>query len=120
MPVLLDSPTVVDAAGTLPKEIAEYVGRASTGEMGVSIAHMRSPAGWSEPSQTPEFDEWSLVVAGVLVVEHEGGTIEVAKGAAVFVPAGETVRYRTPEGAEYVAICRPAFAPDLVHRSDDG
>lgn len=119
MPTLINTPVTVDAAGTPPKTIAEYVGRASTGASAVSIAWMRSPAGWSEPAQTPEFDEYTVVIAGSLTVEHDGGTLEVATGEAVAVPAGERVRYRTPEGAEYLAVCHPAFSPELVHREPD-
>jgi ethanolamine utilization protein EutQ (cupin superfamily) len=116
MPKLLNTPVIVEAAGTPPKKIAEYVGRASTDTPAMSIAWMRSPEGWSEPAQAPEFDEYSIVIGGSLVVEHDGSTLEVRAGEAILVPAGERVRYRTPEGAEYLAVCLPAFSPDLVHR----
>ena len=118
-PTLLASPSRVEAAGEPPKVIDEYVGRVNSGTDAVSVAHMRSPAGWAEPGQTPEFDEYTLVLDGVLHVEHEGGTLEVAAGQAVMAPAGEWVRYATPAGAEYVAVCLPAFAPGLAHRDDD-
>ncbi len=118
MPKLIASPTVVHAAGNKPKEIREYVGRVNTGTSAASIAHMRSPGGWVEPGQRPEFDEYTLVLRGTLRVEHEGGVIEVRAGQAVSTRAGEWVRYSTPdlEGAEYVAVCLPAFSPDTVHR----
>ena len=98
------------------KLIDEYVGRASTQSEGVSVAHMRSPAGWEEPAQRPEFDEVTLVLAGAVHVEHDGGVLEVGAGQAVLTRAGERVRYTTPQGAEYVAVCLPAFAPETVHR----
>jgi quercetin dioxygenase-like cupin family protein len=120
VPSLIDQPSRVEAAGNLPKVIEEFVGRANTGTAAVSIARMRSPAGWEEPGQRPEFDEWSVVLRGTLVVEHEGGRFEVAAGQAVQVAAGEWVRYSTPgaDGAEYLAVCLPAFSPDTVHRDD--
>jgi mannose-6-phosphate isomerase-like protein (cupin superfamily) len=114
----IESPTVVPAEGTEPKLIEEYVGRVNTGDASVSIARMRSPQGWIEPPQTPEFDEYTLVLAGMLLVEHDGGRVEVRAGEAVHTKAGERVRYSTPEpgGAEYVAVCVPAFSPDTAHR----
>jgi len=114
----IESPTVVPAEGTEPKIIEEYVGRVNTGDASVSVARMRSPQGWIEPAQTPEFDEYTLVLAGLLVVEHDGGRVEVRAGEAVHTKAGERVRYSTPEpgGAEYVAVCVPAFSPDTAHR----
>lgn len=116
-PRLVPSPFVVPAAGTPPKIIAEHFGRAATGEVGVSIAHMRSPPGWSEPGQTPEFDEYTVVLEGSLRVESRAGALDVLAGQAVHAPRGEWVRYSTPaEGAEYVAVCIPAFSPDTVHR----
>jgi len=120
MPVRIGKPTVVEAAGTLPKVIEEFVGRVNTGDAGVSIARMRSPQGWEEPPQTPEFDEYTLVLAGLLVVEHGGGRLEVRPGEAVHTRPGERVRYLTPEpgGAEYVAVCLPAFSPETVHREE--
>ena len=114
----IESPTVVPAEGTEPKIIEEYVGRVNTGDAAVSIARMRSPQGWEEPAQTPEFDEYTLALDGMLLVEHEGGRIEVRAGEAVHTRAGERVRYSTPDpgGAEYVAVCVPAFSPDTAHR----
>jgi ethanolamine utilization protein EutQ (cupin superfamily) len=116
MPELIEAPSRVQAAGTKPKTIDEYVGRVSTGEHRVSVAHMRSPAGWVEPGQRPDFDEYTVVLEGALRVEHEGGGLDVQPGQAVLVRAGEWVRYSTPEGASYVAICLPAFSPETVHR----
>ncbi len=118
MPELIESPSRVEAAGTKPKLIDEYAGRVNTGEARLSVAHMRSPAGWVEPGQRPEFDEYTLVLTGALRVEHEGGALEVVPGQAVLARAGEWVRYSTPEGAEYVAVCLPAFSPDTVHRDE--
>src|SRR5687768_11539269 len=118
MPILIERPTRVEAAGNKPKLIDEYVGRANTGESRLSVAHMRSPGGWGEPGQTPEFDEYTVVLAGLLRVEHRDGSLEVRPGQAVMTRAGEWVRYSTPlpDGAEYLAICLPAFAPQTVHR----
>jgi mannose-6-phosphate isomerase-like protein (cupin superfamily) len=116
MPELIESPSRVEAAGTKPKLIDEYAGRVNTGEARVSVAHMRSPAGWVEPGQRPEFDEYTLVLGGALRVEHDGGELSVRPGQAVLARAGEWVRYSTPDGAEYVAVCVPAFSPDTVHR----
>lgn len=116
MPQLVESPVRVPVPGG--KLIDEYVGRASTNSEGLSVAHMRSPAGWEEPAQRPEFDEVTLVLAGAVHVEHDGGVLEVGAGQAVLTRAGERVRYTTPAGAEYVAICLPAFAPETVHRED--
>jgi ethanolamine utilization protein EutQ (cupin superfamily) len=121
MPELIESPSRVEAAGTKPKLIDEFVGQVNTGETRVSIARMRSPDGWLEPGQRPEFDEWTLVLDGTLHVEHDGGALDVRAGQAVLVRAGEWVRYSTPEpgGAHYVAVCLPAFSPGTVHRDDD-
>lgn len=118
MPELIEEPTRVTAAGEPPKLIDEYVGRVTTGESRLSVAHMRSPSGWSEPGQRPEFDEFTVVLQGVLVVEHEGGALQVTAGQAVHTRPGEWVRYATPgaDGAEYVAVCLPAFSPQTVHR----
>ena len=118
MPDLIQNPSRVEAAGTKPKLIDEYVGRVNTGEERASVAHMRSPAGWVEPGQRPEFDEYTVVLEGFLRVEHEGGSLDVRAGQAVFARGGEWVRYSTPEGASYVAVCLPAFAPGTVHRDD--
>ena len=113
-PLHVTDPTVVPGAGA--KVIREVVGNASTGTGALSVARMTSPPGWEEPAQTPEFDEVTLVLEGSVVVEHDAGTITAKAGEAVLAHAGERVRYSTPEGAEYVAICVPAFAPDTVHR----
>ena len=120
MPTLISAPTRVEAAGNKPKLIDEYVGRLASGDQAVSVAHMRSPGGWVEPGQTPAFDEFTVVLSGRLVVTSATGDLEVAAGQAVVVRAGEWVRYSTPdaEGAEYVAVCLPAFALDLAHRDE--
>ena len=117
MPRLVQSPVRVPVPGG--KLIDEYVGRASTSTEQVSVAHMRSPAGWQEPAQAPEFDEVTLVLGGAVHVEHDGGTLVVGAGQAVLTRAGERVRYTTPDGAEYVAVCLPAFGPDTVHREGE-
>jgi quercetin dioxygenase-like cupin family protein len=114
MPQLIPAPRGIPVAGN--KRIDEYAGRVNTGETQVSIAHMHSPAGWSEPGQCPEFDEFTVVLQGELRVEHRGGVTEVRAGQAVVARKGEWVRYSTAEGAEYVAICLPAFSPETVHR----
>jgi mannose-6-phosphate isomerase-like protein (cupin superfamily) len=118
VPERIAAPTVVPSEGTRPKVIEEYVGRVNTGEGALSIARMRSPEGWVEPAQTPEFDEYTLVLSGMLLVEHDGGRLEIRAGEAVHTRPGERVRYSTPEpgGAEYVAVCLPAFSPDTAHR----
>ena len=121
MPKLIASPTVVEAAGTPPKRIEEFAGRVRSGHEAVSVARMTSPQGWREPGQRPEFEETTVVLRGMLRVEHEGGVIDVREGQAVVAHPGEWVRYGTPEpgGAEYVAVCVPAFSPDTVHRDPD-
>jgi ethanolamine utilization protein EutQ (cupin superfamily) len=116
MPRHIASPTRITAAGEPPKLIEEYVGRVNSGDARLSIAYMTSPAGWSEPAQVPEFDEYTLVLKGMLQVTHEEGVLEVRAGEAVLTAAGERVRYSTPGGAEYLAVCLPAFSPDTVHR----
>jgi ethanolamine utilization protein EutQ (cupin superfamily) len=116
VPELIPSPARVEAAGSIPKVIEEYVGRVNSGESRVSVAHMRSPEGWQEPGQRPDFDEYTIVLEGQMRVEHEGGGLDVHAGQAVLVHAGEWVRYSTPGGASYVAVCLPAFSPDTVHR----
>ena len=116
MPKHITSPKRIMAAGNKPKIIDEYIGRVNSGTNAVSIAQMRSPAGWEEPGQRPEFDEYTVVLEGILRVEFEGGELEVAAGQAVIAHGGEWVRYSTPEGAHYIAICLPAFSPDTVHR----
>ena len=118
MPTLIAQPTKIDAPGNPPKQIHEYVGRVNSQTAETSVAHMRSPAGWSEPGQRPEFDEFTVVLHGRLRVEHEGGALEVAAGQAVIAHKGEWVRYSTPEGAEYIAVCLPAFSPATVHRDE--
>jgi ethanolamine utilization protein EutQ (cupin superfamily) len=118
MPTHVPGPTRVEAAGVPPKLIDEYIGRVNTGTDAVSVAHMRSPAGWSEPAQVPEFDEYTVVLAGRLHVEFDDGALVVDAGQAVMTRAGEKVRYSTPNGAEYIAVCVPAFSPDTVHRDD--
>jgi ethanolamine utilization protein EutQ (cupin superfamily) len=116
MPKLIEKCTEIPVPGN--KIVREYIGRVNSGDAGVSIAHMKSPAGWSEPGQTPEFDEFTIVFSGAMNVEHKGGVMEVAAGQAVMAHKGEWVRYSTPKGAEYVAICLPAFSPATVHRDE--
>ena len=120
MPTLIAQPTRIEAAGNTPKIIEEYVGRVTSKTDPVSVARMRSPTGWAEPGQRPEFDEYTLVLRGTLRVEHEGGHLDVHAGQAVISRRGEWVRYSTPEegGAEYIAVCVPAFSPGTVHRDD--
>ena len=119
MPRLLPQPAVIDVPGG--KVIHEHVGRVATGHDDVSVAHMVAPAGWEEPAQRPDFDEVTLVLRGSVVVEHDGGSIEVAAGQSIITSAGERVRYSCgPEGAEYVAVCVPAFAPETVNREEVG
>jgi ethanolamine utilization protein EutQ (cupin superfamily) len=117
---IITQPTTINAAGTPPKTIEEYIGAVNSRSGNLSIACMRSPRGWSEPGQRPEFDEYSVVLAGTLVVETENGIHAIGAGQAVFVEKGEWVRYGTPHegGAEYISVCVPAFMPDLVHRDD--
>jgi len=121
MPTFIPAPTQIEAAGNKPKIIQEFVGRVNTGTPQASVARMRSPSGWVEPGQTPEFDEYTVVLAGSLRVESRDGVLEVGPGQGVITHAGEWVRYSSPhpEGAEYIAICLPAFSPDTVHRDDD-
>ncbi|MEM9354115.1 MAG: cupin [Planctomycetota bacterium] len=119
MPRLIESPAVIEAAGNKPKRIEEYAGRVNSGHTAASVARMVSPQGWVEPGQRPDFEEVTVVLAGMLRVEHEGGeALEVRAGQAVVTAPGEWVRYSTPEagGAEYVAVCLPAFSPETVHR----
>jgi mannose-6-phosphate isomerase-like protein (cupin superfamily) len=121
MPQLISRPTRVTAAGNKPKVIEEYIGRVNCGESKLSLARMRSPGGWVEPGQTPEFDEFTFVLAGRLQVKHRDGVLDVVAGQAVITRAGEWVQYSTPgpEGAEYIAICCPAFSPQTVCRDAD-
>jgi quercetin dioxygenase-like cupin family protein len=120
MPKLIAAPSVVQAAGTKPKRIEEYAGRVSSGHTEISVARMRSPSGWEEPGQRPEFEEITIVLRGLVRVEHERGVLEVRAGQAVVTAPGEWIRYSTPEedGAEYIAVCLPAFSPATVHRDD--
>jgi mannose-6-phosphate isomerase-like protein (cupin superfamily) len=120
MPRLIAAPTVVAAAGNKPKRIEEYAGRVNSGHAGVSVARMASPGGWVEPGQRPDFEEITVVLRGTLRVEYDGGVLDVAAGQAVVTAPGEWVRYSTPgaEGAEYVAVCLPAFSPATVHRDE--
>jgi mannose-6-phosphate isomerase-like protein (cupin superfamily) len=119
-PTLIAQPTRIAAAGTKPKLIDEYIGRVNSRHDAVSVAHMRSPQGWSEPGQTPEFDEFTVVLRGMLRVNSRAGELDVHAGQAVIAPAREWVQYSTPgaEGAEYIAVCRPAFSPQTVHRDE--
>ncbi|HYA22917.1 MAG TPA: cupin [Terriglobales bacterium] len=118
MPTLVSQPTRITAAGNKPKLIDEYIGRVNTTTAAVSVAHMRSPQGWEEPGQTPEFDEFTIVLKGMLRVQHKGGVIDVAAGQAVIAHRGEWIQYSTPVegGAEYIAVCLPAFSLETVHR----
>ncbi len=121
MPTLIEAPAIVEAAGSPPKRIEEYAGRVRTGHQALSVARMQSPEGWQEPGQRPEFEEVTVVLRGMLRVEHEAGALEVRAGQAVLTQPGEWVRYGSPEpgGAEYVAVCLPAFSPDTVHRDPE-
>ncbi|HWE50572.1 MAG TPA: hypothetical protein VG273_12310 [Bryobacteraceae bacterium] len=117
---LIKQPTVITSAGNMPKRIEEFVGRVNSGTEAISVAHMNSPGGWIEPGQTPEFDEYTLVLKGELRVETKSGVLTVTPGQAILVNKGEWVRYSTPhpDGADYIAICLPAFSPDTVHRDE--
>jgi mannose-6-phosphate isomerase-like protein (cupin superfamily) len=121
MITLIEAPTIVQAAGNKPKRIEEFVGRVNTDHAAISVARMVSPPGWIEPGQTPEFDEFTVVLRGTLRVESREGTFAVHAAQAVHVPAGDWVRYSTPDadGAEYIAVCLPAFSPQTVHRDSD-
>jgi ethanolamine utilization protein EutQ (cupin superfamily) len=118
MPTHIEKPSVIEAAGNKPKIIEEYIGRVNSQTSAASVAKMTSPGGWVEPGQTPEFDEYTVVLRGALHVESKSGTIVVKAGQAVITHAGEWVRYSTPEGAEYVAVCLPAFSMQTVHRDE--
>jgi len=120
MPTLISQPTRIQSAGNKPKLIDEYIGRVNSQTAGASVAHMRSPGGWKEPGQRPEFDEFTVVLRGVLRVKHEGGEIDVRVGQAVIAHKGEWVQYSTPDpdGAEYIAVCLPAFSMESVHRDE--
>ena len=121
MPMLIPGPTRIESAGNKPKRIDEYVGRVNSGTDFLSVALMKSPSGWLEPGQTPEFDEVTVVLKGTIHVEHRAGVLVVEAGQAVLTSKGEWVRYSTPtpEGAEYIAVCLPAFSPDSVHRDPE-
>jgi mannose-6-phosphate isomerase-like protein (cupin superfamily) len=121
MPRLIETPTVIEAVGNKPKVIEEFAGRVNSGHAQVSVARMKSPSGWVEPGQRPEFEEITIVLNGMLSVEYDGGALEVRAGQAVVCNAGEWVRYSSPEpdGAEYMAVCLPAFSPDTVNRDDE-
>ena len=119
MPTLIAKPTRIEAAGNKPKIIDEHIGRVNSGTASLSLAHMTSPPGWVEPGQTPEFDEYTLVLKGTLRVSHRDGTLDVQAGQAVIAHAGEWIRYSTPDGADYIAICLPAFSPSTVHRDSE-
>jgi quercetin dioxygenase-like cupin family protein len=121
MPTLIESPTRIAGAGNKPKQIEEFIGRVNSGHEAASVARMKSPSGWVEPGQRPEFTEITVVLKGMLRVEHEKGHLEVRAGQAVVCSPGEWVRYSTPspEGAEYIAVCLPAFSPASVHRDED-
>ncbi len=119
MPRVIDGPSVIKACGNKPKIIEEFIGRVNSNTEAVSIARMKSPSGWEEPGQTPEFAEYTVVLNGTLRVESKDGQADVSAGQAIIVDAGEWVKYSTPspEGAEYIAVCLPAFSPETVHRS---
>ncbi|MSO56927.1 MAG: cupin domain-containing protein [Acidobacteria bacterium] len=121
MPTVIQAPSVIQAAGQPPKRIEEYAGRVNSGHANVSVARMQSPPGWKEPGQRPDFEEITIVLRGTVRVEHEGGAIDVAAGQAVVAHPGEWVRYSSPgqEGAEYVAVCLPAFSMETAHRDDE-
>jgi ethanolamine utilization protein EutQ (cupin superfamily) len=116
MPTLIAAPSLITAAGQPPKKIEEFIGRVNSKTDALSVARMTSPAGWVEPGQTPEFDEFTVVLRGMLRVESKTGTLDVAAGRAIITHKGEWVRYSTPQGAEYIAVCLPAFSPATVHR----
>ncbi len=120
MPTHISAPAIIESAGNKPKRIEEFFGRVRSGDAGVSVARMTSPGGWVEPAQRPAFDEYTVVLSGLLRIEHDGGVLDVRPGEGVVTRAGERVRYSTPEpeGAQYVAVCLPAFTPDSVHRED--
>lgn len=120
MPTIIEKPTRITAAGNKPKLIDEYIGHVNSQTAALSVAHMRSPSGWLEPAQRPEFDEYTIVLRGTLHVRHESGESDVHAGQAVIAHKGEWIQYSTPgpEGAEYIAVCLPAFSPDTVHREE--
>ncbi|UJB68660.1 cupin [Acaryochloris sp. 'Moss Beach'] len=119
MPTFIDQPTIITAAGNKPKRIEEFCGRVNSKHDHISVARMVSPAGWQEPGQKPAFQEMTVVLQGLLRVEYEGGVLEVNAGQAIVTEPGEWIRYSTPNGAEYIAVCLPAFSPETVHRDTD-
>ncbi|KAI9133317.1 cupin [Acaryochloris sp. CCMEE 5410] len=119
MPTLIAQPTIITAAGNKPKRIEEFFGRVNSKHDHISVARMVSPAGWQEPGQKPEFQEMTVVLQGLLRVEYEGGVLDVQAGQAIVTEPGEWIRYSTPDGAEYIAVCLPAFSPEAVHRDVD-
>lgn len=119
MPRIITKPSLITAAGDPPKRILEFVGKVATGGDEVSVARMESPPGWAEPGQTPEFEEITVVLSGCVRVEHREGVIEVTPGQAILTRPGEWVRYSTPNGAEYLSVCLPAFSPESVHRDEE-
>ena len=121
MPRLIEGPTTIEAAGNKPKKIREYIGRVNSGHEAISVAHMNSPEGWVEPGQRPEFEEITVILEGQVKLDHEGGSLVAKAGQAVVSQPGEWIRYSTPEpgGAQYIAICLPAFSPDIVHCDDE-
>jgi len=121
MPTLIKTPTLIAASGNKPKEIREYIGRVNSKTDTLSVARMKSPGGWVEPGQKPEFDEYTLVLRGMLRVTTKDGVMDVRQGEAIILQGGEWVQYSTPEpdGAEYIAVCVPAFSPETVHRDDE-
>jgi mannose-6-phosphate isomerase-like protein (cupin superfamily) len=120
MPTIIKSPSIIEAAGTKPKFIEEFIGRVNSKTEGVSIARMRSPGGWEEPGQTPDFDEYTIVLKGMLRVETKNESFNIKEGKAIIIQKGEWIKYSTPdvEGAEYIAVCLPAFSPESVHRDE--
>jgi len=121
LPIKIQQPTIIEAPGNKPKIIKEFIGRVNSKTNELSIARMKSPSGWEEPGQTPEFDEYTIVISGMLRVESKTGTLDINAGEAVIVKSNEWVRYSTPgnDGAEYLAVCLPAFSPDTVHRDEE-
>jgi len=119
MPKLISQPTRIQAAGNKTKLIDEFVGRVNSKTADLSVAHMRSPEGWIEPGQTPQFDEHTIVLSGLLRVKHRDGVLDVSAGQAVLANRGEWVQYSTPQGAEYISVCLPAFSPETVHRDSE-
>lgn len=118
MPIKIEQPTTIEAAGNTPKLIREFFGRVNSRSETLSLARMSSPAGWEEPGQRPEFDEYTLILSGRMIVETEGESLELGPDQAILTRAGEWIRYTTPEATEYIAICLPAFSPDTVHRDE--